>query len=101
MVLIILSSSSDSQLRRDLDTLRATLDNTTSKIKDEFQAVDSRGELGSHGVLGWSGPGRVDSPAADSMQGGISSLKEEVEDHRQELQAGERPWSPEYAEGCG
>lgn len=62
LVLIILLSLSDSQLRRDLGTLRATLDNTTSKIKAEFQSLDSRGELGSHGVLGWSGQGSKDSP---------------------------------------
>lgn len=61
MVLIILSSSPDAQLRRDLGTLRATLDNTTSNIKTDFQALDSRGELGSHRVLGWSGLGREDS----------------------------------------
>lgn len=50
-------SSSDSQLRRDLETLRTTLDNTTSNTKAELQALASRGELGSHRVLGWSGTG--------------------------------------------
>lgn len=59
--------SQNSQLRRDLGTLRATLDNTTSKIKAEFQSLDSR---------------------ADNFEKGISSLKVDVEDHRQELQAG-------------
>uniref|UniRef100_A0A8C8W844 C-type lectin domain-containing protein n=1 Tax=Peromyscus maniculatus bairdii TaxID=230844 RepID=A0A8C8W844_PERMB len=59
----------NSQLRRDLGTLRATLDNITSNTKTELQALTSRG---------------------DSLQERISSLKVEVEDHRQELLAGER-----------
>lgn len=76
MVLIILSFSSDSQLRRDLDTLRATLDNTTSKIKTEFQALNSKGELGSHGVLGWSGLGRVNSPKLQFLVLQLTACKE-------------------------
>lgn len=76
MVLIILSSSSDSQLRRDLDTLRATLDNITSKIKTEFQTLDSKGELGSHGVLGWSGLGKVNSPEHQFLVLQLSACKQ-------------------------
>ncbi|XP_052051787.1 C-type lectin domain family 10 member A-like isoform X4 [Apodemus sylvaticus] len=67
LVVVSVIGSQNAQLRRDLGTLRATLDNTTSKIKADVQALDSRG---------------------DSLQEGISSLKVEVEDHRQELQAG-------------
>ncbi|EDL12535.1 mCG21504, isoform CRA_a, partial [Mus musculus] len=67
LVVVSVIGSQNSQLRRDLGTLRATLDNTTSKIKAEFQSLDSR---------------------ADSFEKGISSLKVDVEDHRQELQAG-------------
>lgn len=67
LVVISVIGSQNSQLRRDLGTLRAILDNTTSKIKAEFQSLDSR---------------------ADNFEKGISSLKVDVEDHRQELQAG-------------
>ncbi|XP_034363690.1 C-type lectin domain family 10 member A-like isoform X1 [Arvicanthis niloticus] len=67
LVVVSVIGSQNSQLRRDLDTLRATLDNITSKIKTEFQTLDSK---------------------AVSLQAGISSLKVEVEDHRQELQTG-------------
>lgn len=75
MALIILSPSSDSQLRRDLGTLRATLENTTSKIKAEVEALDSRGELGSHGVLGWSGLGREASPELQFLVLQVTALK--------------------------
>lgn len=67
LVVVSVIGSQNAQLRRDLGALRDTLDNTTSKIKADFQALDSR---------------------SDSLQEGISSLKVEVEDHRQELQAG-------------
>ncbi|XP_029339791.1 C-type lectin domain family 10 member A-like isoform X1 [Mus caroli] len=67
LVVISVIGSQNSQLRRDLGTLRASLDNITSKIKAEFQSLDSR---------------------ADNFEKGISSLKVDVEDHRKELQAG-------------
>uniref|UniRef100_A0A8C8VXA4 C-type lectin domain-containing protein n=1 Tax=Peromyscus maniculatus bairdii TaxID=230844 RepID=A0A8C8VXA4_PERMB len=67
LVVISVIGFQNSQLRRDLGTLRATLDNITSNTKTELQALTSRG---------------------DSLQERISSLKVEVEDHRQELLAG-------------
>ncbi|GAB1296342.1 C-type lectin domain family 10 member A [Apodemus speciosus] len=67
LVVVSVIGSQNAQFRRDLGTLRTTLDNATSNIKADFQALDSR---------------------VDSLQEGISSLKVEVENHRQELQAG-------------
>ncbi|XP_040604936.1 C-type lectin domain family 10 member A [Mesocricetus auratus] len=67
LVVVSVIGSQNSQLRRDLGTLRATLDNVTSNTKDELQALISRG---------------------NSLQEKISSLKVEVDDHRQELLAG-------------
>ncbi|XP_052612720.1 C-type lectin domain family 10 member A-like [Peromyscus californicus insignis] len=67
LVVISVIGSQNSQLRRDLGTLRASLDNITSNTKAELQALTSRG---------------------DSLQERISSLKVEVDDHRQELLAG-------------
>ncbi|XP_036053407.1 C-type lectin domain family 10 member A-like [Onychomys torridus] len=67
LVVISVIGSQNSQLRRDLGTLRATLDNITSNTKAQLQALTSRG---------------------DSLQERISSLKVEVDDHRQELLAG-------------
>lgn len=67
LVAVSVIGSQNSQLRRDLETLRTTLDNTTSDTKTELQALASRG---------------------DSLQKGINSLKVEVDDHGQELQAG-------------
>ncbi|XP_059127039.1 C-type lectin domain family 10 member A-like [Peromyscus eremicus] len=67
LVVISVIGSQNSQLRRDLGTLRASLDNITSDMKAELQALTSRG---------------------DSLQERISSLKVEVDDHRQELLAG-------------
>ncbi|EGV93921.1 Macrophage asialoglycoprotein-binding protein [Cricetulus griseus] len=67
LVVVSVIGSQNSQLRRDLGTLRAALDNITSNTKDELQALISRG---------------------DSLQEKINSLKVEVDDHRQELLAG-------------
>lgn len=67
LVVVSVIGSQNSQLRRDLETLRTTLDNTTSNTKAELQALAFRG---------------------DSLQTGINSLKVEVDDHGQELQAG-------------
>ncbi|XP_051037548.1 C-type lectin domain family 10 member A-like [Phodopus roborovskii] len=68
LVVVSVIGSQNSQLRRDLGTLRATLENVTSNTKNEVQALASRG---------------------DSLQEKINSLKVEVDDHRQELLAGQ------------
>ncbi|KAK7804766.1 hypothetical protein U0070_023032, partial [Myodes glareolus] len=56
-----------SQLRRDLGTLRANSENLTSYLKAELQALNS---------------------SSNNLQGWIKTLKEDVDDHRQELLAG-------------
>ncbi|CAO2643901.1 C-type lectin domain family 10 member A [Lemmus lemmus] len=67
LVVISVIGSQNSQLRRDLGTLRANSENLTSYMKAELQALNSRG---------------------DSLQERINSLKVDVDDHRQELLAG-------------
>ncbi|XP_008854086.3 C-type lectin domain family 10 member A-like [Nannospalax galili] len=67
LVVVAVIGYQNSQLQRDLGTLRTTLDNLTSNTEVKFQALTSKG---------------------NSLQESIGSLKEEVEDNRQELQAG-------------
>ncbi|XP_038184162.1 C-type lectin domain family 10 member A-like [Arvicola amphibius] len=67
LVVVSVIGSQNSQLRRDLGTLRANSENLTSYMNAELQALNSRG---------------------DSLQERINSLKVDVDDHRQELLAG-------------
>lgn len=75
MALIILLSPSDSQLRRDLGTLRASSENLTSYMKAELQALNSKGELGSDRVLGRSGLGREDRVLIQSLVLQVTACK--------------------------
>lgn len=67
LVVVSVIGSQNSQLRRDLGTLRTSSENLTSYMKAELQALNSKG---------------------DSLQEKINSLKVDVDDHRQELLAG-------------
>ncbi|XP_008588176.1 PREDICTED: C-type lectin domain family 10 member A [Galeopterus variegatus] len=66
LVVICVVGSQNSKFQRDLVTLRTNFSNFTSKTVAEVQALTSRG---------------------GSLQETITSLKAEVEDHKQELQA--------------
>ncbi|XP_062967840.1 C-type lectin domain family 10 member A [Cynocephalus volans] len=66
LVVICVVGSQNSKFQRDLVTLRTNFSNFTSKTVAEVQALTSRG---------------------GSLQETITSLKVEVEDHKQELQA--------------
>ncbi|KAF3813482.1 hypothetical protein GH733_018635 [Mirounga leonina] len=97
LVGICVIGSQNSQCRRDLATLRATFSNFTANTGAQVQALKSQGEPGAEGVpdRGAAGEGGAESraptkspcPPGGHLQEVITSLKAEVENHKQGLQA--------------
>uniref|UniRef100_A0A8C0XHG5 C-type lectin domain-containing protein n=1 Tax=Castor canadensis TaxID=51338 RepID=A0A8C0XHG5_CASCN len=54
LVVVCVIGSQNSQLRRDLVTLRTTFSNITSHTEADIQTLTSQGELGLTRALGWS-----------------------------------------------
>lgn len=82
--------------------VRTTFRNFASNITAEMETLNSQGEPGTGGSWdgvrcageGWELSPRYPCPPGGSLQNKVTSLKAEVENNKQELQAGERPsWS--------
>lgn len=107
LILIVPSSLPGSNLRRDLVTLSTNFSNSSSHHEVNIQQLTSNCEPDLKGALqrGGSGWGRCllsSSPLLSSggaLQNAIKSLKAEVEDHGEELQAGESLWYLQHGGG--